>query len=138
METLSSQKGRDSPKVTQGTQGRHRPELRLKNPGSLPYGTTGQARQWGAEDIFTESEREVSKEKEEKEAGGFQGWSPAQPVPGLRGCGNDAAWPAVFQEHHSPNLACGGSQDCRRLRGRKAELMAQADSEGAGVRGGQA
>lgn len=58
-----------------------------QNPGlSTLRGQLGQARQWGAEDIFTESEREVSKEKEEKKKQAkFPGLEPCPASPRAQG-----------------------------------------------------
>ena len=117
METLSFAEGKG---LSQGHTGHPRQtqaRAQTQDPGlSTLRGQLGQARQWGSEDIFTESEREVSKEKEEKRSSrqSFQGWSPAQPVPGLREGGNDAAWArGSLRSTIHRESACGGSQDCR-------------------------
>lgn len=81
------QRGRDSPEVTQGIQGRT--QTRAWTPGpvfSTLQGQLGQARQWRAEDIFIESESEVSKEKKKKkQQAKFPGLEPCPAGPRAQG-----------------------------------------------------
>lgn len=89
----------------------------------------------GSRGHFIESWSEVLKEKKKSSSRqSSRGWSPAQPVPGLREGGNDAAWArGSLRSTIRRESACGSQEDCRGS-GKDGGAAAQADS--AGLRAG--
>lgn len=93
----------------------HRPELRLQIQGSLPNEVNLAKPGSGEQRTFSLNQRgKFRRRRKRSSRRSSQGWSPAQPVPGLREGGNDAAWArGSLRSTIHRESACGGSQDCR-------------------------
>ena len=105
------------PRPHRASKAEHRPELRLQIQGSLPYEVNLAKPGSGEQRTFSLNQRGKFRRRRKKKRSSrrsFQGWSPAQPVPGLREGGNDAAWArGSLRSTIHRESACGGSQFCR-------------------------